>query len=275
MIEIPEANVLAAQLNKAIAGKRVVSVIAAHSPHKFAWYHGDPQEYGSVLCDKTVDKATSVAGMVKISLQDAAIMLCDGARVRYHAPTDKRPAKHQLLLEFSDESAFSVSVQMYGGLWCFKEGDYNNPYYQGAKAKPSPLTSAFDEAYFAKLFSSAKPTLSAKAFLATEQRVPGLGNGVLQDILYSAGVHPKRRIATFADDDRRRLYNAIKDTLLEMIDFGGRDTECDLFGSPGGYKTILSSKTAKTPCPVCGDLIVKEAYLGGSVYYCPVCQPLS
>jgi formamidopyrimidine-DNA glycosylase len=27
-------------------------------------------------------------------------------------------------------------------------------------------------------------------------------------------------------------------------------------------------------CPKCGGTIVKEAYLGGAVYYCPVCQKL-
>jgi len=27
-------------------------------------------------------------------------------------------------------------------------------------------------------------------------------------------------------------------------------------------------------CPVCGAAIVRQAYLGGNVYFCPVCQPL-
>ncbi|MFO7935831.1 MAG: zinc finger domain-containing protein [Bacteroidales bacterium] len=30
----------------------------------------------------------------------------------------------------------------------------------------------------------------------------------------------------------------------------------------------------KELCPNCGDAIVKEAYMGGAVYFCPVCQPL-
>ena len=59
-----------------------------------------------------------------------------------------------------------------------------------------------------------------------------------------------------------------------MTSMGGRDTENDLFGQLGGYKTILSKNTLKNPCPNCGNAIVKEAYLGGAVYYCPVCQTL-
>ena len=55
---------------------------------------------------------------------------------------------------------------------------------------------------------------------------------------------------------------------------GGRDTERDLFGCLGGYKTRLGKNTAGKPCPVCGDIIKKEAYMGGSIYYCPTCQKL-
>ena len=116
--------------------------------------------------------------------------------------------------------------------------------------------------------------LSVKAFVATKQRIPGLGNGVLQDILFHARIHPKRKMDTLTVEEYEKLYGAVKDTLLAMTVKGGRDTEKDLFGCNGGYKTILSSKTKELPCPVCGGQIKKEAYLGGSVYYCPVCQPL-
>jgi len=27
-------------------------------------------------------------------------------------------------------------------------------------------------------------------------------------------------------------------------------------------------------CPACGGKIVREAYLGGNIYYCPECQKL-
>jgi len=57
-----------------------------------------------------------------------------------------------------------------------------------------------------------------------------------------------------------------------MTEKGGRDTEKDLFGQNGRYKTLLSKNTVNQPCPNCGNTIMKEAYLGGAVYYCPVCQ---
>ncbi len=57
-----------------------------------------------------------------------------------------------------------------------------------------------------------------------------------------------------------------------MVARGGRATERDLFGSLGGYQIILSKNTVGQPCPGCGAEIKKEAYLGGAVYFCPVCQ---
>ena len=63
-----------------------------------------------------------------------------------------------------------------------------------------------------------------------------------------------------------------KQPLLEMTFSGGRDTERDLFNCPGGYRTKLSAKTKGAPCPICGNVIVREAFLGGNIYYCPGCQ---
>ncbi|MEM3648190.1 MAG: zinc finger domain-containing protein [Thermoproteota archaeon] len=133
------------------------------------------------------------------------------------------------------------------------------------------MTAAFGKTYFNSLFKEDTGKLSLKAFLATEQRIPGLGNGVLQDILFNARMHPKK-VYTLTEKNLEKLFNSIKRTLAKMAAGGGRDTETDLYGRPGGYRTMLSGNTVGKPCLVCGETIVKEAYLGGSVYYCPRCQ---
>ncbi len=209
---------------------------------------------------------------MEILLEDTRIVLGDGVALRFIPADQKRPAKHQLLVEFADGSALVATVQMYGGMWCFREGEFDNPYYQIACTKPSPLSEEFDAVYFAGLLDEKGRKKSAKAFLATEQRIPGLGNGGLQDILYQANIHPKRSMASVIDQELESLFLAIKSTLWQMAEQGGRDTEKDLFGQPGGYRTVLSRNTVNTPCPRCGELIRKEAYMGGSIYYCSTCQ---
>jgi formamidopyrimidine-DNA glycosylase len=275
MIEIPEAESLSRQLTETVGGKRIAGVVAGLSPHKFAWYHGDPKDYNALLRGKMIDTAVAYGGMVEIRAGDTVILFSDGVVLKFHITEELRPKKHQLLIEFEDGTAISASVQMYGGLWCFKEGEFQNPYYDAARSKPSPLSDEFDGAYFDHLINADEvQKLSAKAFLATEQRIPGLGNGVLQDILYKAGIHPKRRIDTLTDVEREALFHSVKSTLKEMTAQGGRDTTKDLFGRPGGYSTRLSQTSLDKPCPVCGGSIVKQAYMGGSIYFCDGCQKI-
>lgn len=272
MLELPEARVLAAQISQTAAGKTIASVMANHSPHRFAWFHGEPADYERQLRGKTVRAAAAYGGMVEVTAEEMRLLLGDGVGLRWLQPGAKRPDKHQLLVEFTDGSALVASVQMYGGIWAFPAGEFTNPYYLTACAKPSPLMPEFDQSYFAGLQSDSNRRKSAKAFLATEQRIPGLGNGVLQDILWNAHIHPKRSLDSLSEREMSDLYHAVKSTLQQMTEQGGRDTEKDLFGQPGGYLTRLSKNTVNYPCPACGGSIKKEAYLGGSVYYCTNCQ---
>lgn len=274
MLEIPESNTIADQLTKTVKGKIVKTVYPPLSPHGFAWYFGDPAEYHDMLAGKMVGSAVAHAGQVEIGIEDARLLFADGVNIRYLEAGKKRPEKYQLCVEFADGSALVCTVQMYGGLWAFFEGENDNPYYLVAKEKPSPLSADFDERYFDELISACKPSLSVKALLATEQRIPGLGNGVLQDILFRAGLHPKKKTASLTDGQKPLLFESVKHTLADMAEQGGRDTEKDLFGESGGYHTILSSKTLAYPCPVCGGPLTRQAYMGGNVYFCSTCQTL-
>jgi formamidopyrimidine-DNA glycosylase len=275
MLEIPESTVLARQLNETVRGKAIRAVYANASPHKFAFYHGDPAEYGALLRNQVIGDSVGLGAMVEIEAGGCRIVFSDGANLRFCANENSAPAKHQLLLALDDGSALVCTVQMYGAVLAFQEGAYQSKYHLVAKELPQPLTDAFDRNYFGSLCGAGTGRLSAKAFLATEQRIPGLGNGVLQDILFRAGIHPKRKMGTLSGKESDGLYRAVVDTLSEMTRLGGRDTEKDLFGRPGGYKTLLSKNTVGKPCPVCGTEIEKAAYMGGTVYWCPVCQPLA
>lgn len=273
MLELPEAVVLARQINHTLMGKQIACATANHTRHKFAWYNGDPGDYNNRLAGKTVNNAEPFGGHVKIIAGDQWLLL--SAALRYHPAGDKRPAKHQLLLEFDDGDALSATVQMWAVLGCFAEGkDSGWPDFIKASQRPSPLTEAFDRVYFDSLFDALAWKMSAKGFLATNQRIPGLGNGVLQDILWTAKIHPKRKMDELGHDEIERMFQAVKHVLHQMTECGGRDTERDLFGEFGRYHTVLSKNTVNLPCPGCGGGIQKEAYMGGSIYYCATCQPL-
>jgi len=273
MLELPEAWTLADQLRAVATGRVITDVVANASPHRMAFFSGDPAAYGPALAGRRLTDAQAFGGLVDITVGEWALVLGDGVTLRRISPGQALPAKHQLALRLDDGSALVASVQMYGGIWLAGAGGLDSPYYRLARDRPSPLGPGFTRAHFETLVASAKPTLSAKALLATEQRIPGLGNGVLQDILFRAKVHPRTPLVQLTPVDLDRLHAAVTSTLMAMAEAGGRDTEKDLFGHPGGYPTILSAKTVARPCPDCGGGIIRQAFLGGNVYFCPVCQP--
>lgn len=273
MLEIPESKTISRQAGDALANKRITEVISATSPHKFAWYSGDPAGYSGLLVGRQVLSSRGHGMFVDLLCEDdVCVTIGDGTNMRYYDPFEERPEKHQLLIGFDDGSAVAFTVAMYGGIWAY-QGTFDNPYHHRSLNSISPLDERFDESFFDNIIQNAKD-LSAKALLATEQRIPGFGNGVLQDILFHAGIHPKRKKSTFSGLNRDDLFHSLKRTLKKMTEAGGRDTEKDLYGNAGAYKTVLSKNTLQLPCPNCGDTIVKEAYLGGAVYYCPTCQKL-
>ena len=272
MLELPEAITIARQMNDTVAGKRVRRVLPPSKAHKFCWYAGDPAEYDAAVSGSTVQSAEGFGIFAEMAF-DNGKRLCfnDGVNVRLVNRADA-PDSFQLLMEFDDGTALVFTVAMYGGI-ILHDGAYDNEYYVKSRTAVSPFSDRF-EPYYRKLLAESKPSLSAKAFLATEQRFPGIGNGALQDLLFDAGIHPKRKIGTLGEAERDHLLSCIVSVLRDMTDRGGRDTEKDLFGHSGGYRVKLSKNTLASGCPRCGGQFVKETYLGGAVYYCPSCQPL-
>lgn len=273
MLEIPETLTIAKQLNASVLGKTITQVLVNSSPHKFAFFYKDPKAYPALLIGKTLGISKGSGAHVEIEVDDLRITFGDGANLRYYPDQQSVPPKHQFYVGFSDGSALVVTIQMYGFISVFKDGENTNPYYLISKTKPSPLSPDFTYDYFMGLVKDAPDKLTVKGLLATEQRIPGLGNGVLQDILFHAKLNPRRKVSSLDEPAIKDLYDSVRQTLKTMTDQGGRDTDKDLFGQEGGYKTILSAKHLGEPCPICQTPIVKEPYMGGAVYTCPHCQP--
>ena len=273
MIELPEAKIIAANLRKEIVGKKVVRVSGNFTDHKFTFYSGDPNKYAEYLEGKEVTKVNDRNFYVEIEMTDYKLIMRDGANIRYYDKLDKIPPKSKLMLVFNDGSCLNVTTSMYCMIYVFNKNEgIENKYYNMELNGIGPLDADFTTSYFKSLINDSTLKLSLKAFLATEQRILGIGNGVVQDILFNARMRPKRKLNTLSSEEVFVLYEAVIATLVEMVVNGGRDSEKNIYGVSGGYKTVLSSKNYKDDCPVCRGKITKESYLGGSIYYCANCQ---
>jgi formamidopyrimidine-DNA glycosylase len=280
MMELPEFHVVGKQIDETLTGKEIKRVIANFTPRKWAWFNDDPTSYNGRLSGKTINGAVGKDSHIDIAIGDSCLSITPP--IRYHEDGKDIPKKHQLLLEFSDGSVATSAIQMWGSYNLYEgddkpAADHPGDMYELRRNdwKPSPLTGDFTKTYFEGLLNEkeARKT-SVKGLLSTEQRIPGVGNGVIQDMLWTARLHHRLPVAELTSDEVDALYRAVKGVLREMTEQGGRDTERDLFWNYGGYKTILSKNTMKDPCPSCGGRIERKPYLGGNVYFCGKCQRL-
>lgn len=277
MIEYPEAATIARQMGDELTGKVISYCQRGNSPHKFAFYSYEPEEYKKVMEGAKLGP-TGVDGghaMIRIGAEHTLVLGGGGEKILLHDSDASLPKKHHLLLGFDDGRYLTVTIQGWGMVSLMNDDEMAaHPYV--AKPKVPPLSDAFTQEYFHSLFAAMDPDekRSAKYFIISDPQVHGVGNGYLQDILFTAKIHPRRRAVGLSQDEQKALYSAIRETLTQAVTLDGRDTEKDLYGNPGRYVPLMDRRTKGTSCTVCGALIEKASYLGGSVYTCPQCQVL-
>ena len=276
MMELPEAVAMAGQMNAELTGLGIVAAERENSPHKWVFYNRRREEYEAILPGRTIGKARADGNHVNIGLSGGfTLQLGDGGvRIILHPDDSRLPGKHHLLLRFGDGQVLTVSVQGWGAVRLFDRPGFRKWRERNAGGV-SPVDKRFTYDYFKRVAGeyAAACDKPVKAFLINHPEFPGIGNGYLQDILFRAGLHPRRKVRGIGPGERRKLYNAIRKVLAEAVAKGGRDDELDLFGRGGRYVRLLDRRSKGHPCPKCGTRIEKIQYLGGACYLCPICQP--
>lgn len=273
MIEMPEAMTIARQMQATLTGKTFQHFSRGVLMHKFLWLSKTLEEYNTILAGLRITGASSYGRSIFLHMGEKHLLWFGelGGRILYHAPGQPLPARYHLRWDFADSTAMTYALQMWGFVKLLEESEVNNEAY--ARVGIPPLSEGFTPGRFDQLLEAYpdKTKKGVKGFLVTSQHVNGIGNSYLQDILFRAKIHPARKIPTLRPDERQRLFDAIQETLAQAIQLGGREDERDLFDHPGGYHRLMSNQTVGQPCPDCGTLIQKIAYLGGACYVCPTC----
>jgi formamidopyrimidine-DNA glycosylase len=275
MFELPEILTLSRQVNQTLIGKTIASGSLGNSPHKFVWYNQTPQEFSRLTAGKQVGTSYGRGKWLFIPLEPGYRLVVGecGGKFLHHPAGASLPAKYHLLLAFSDGSFLSAMTQMWGAYELYLAGEeLKRQYIQGMRIVP--LDAEFTFEYFSQLIDEQNRTekRSLKGLLTQEGLLPGLGNAITQDILFRAGMHPRRPLSELDTRQRQTLYQAVLETLQQAVALGGRNDETDLFGQPGGYQRLMHNGAVGQPCPACATPIQKIQYLGGACYFCPRCQ---
>jgi formamidopyrimidine-DNA glycosylase len=179
------------------------------------------------------------------------------------------PEKWRIAFDFKDGSTLAVNFWWFG--YTHYASDLSK-HKMSSKLGPNALDLKRGE--FRELLAKRKGAV--KSFLLNQERIAGIGNAYVHDILFLAGLHPLRTIDTLSDDEVEALWRGIQKGLKPALRKRGAFYERDLHGKKGGFKfkDILVGYREGEPCPTCNDSIVKIKTGSTSSFICPKCQPL-
>jgi formamidopyrimidine-DNA glycosylase len=275
MIEYPEAVTIARQMREQLYDKPIASVAIADDHPKFMFLNDDLSAYQARLPERNIVDVTAKGKWIFAQLDSGDFLLLGEmfGKILLVPPDTSLPKKAHAVVTFESGETLVVTIQAWGGFQVLTPDELGNHLYTG-KQGISILSDDFAPSRFSEILDgsaewSRKPI---KSFLVHEGNVAGIGNGMLQDILFRAQLSPRRKVPEITPGERIRLHGAIVETMTLAIAADGRDTEKTLFGNPGRYIPLMDRRTAGTPCIECGTPIEKISYLGGSCYLCPSCQ---
>jgi formamidopyrimidine-DNA glycosylase len=117
--------------------------------------------------------------------------------------------------------------------------------------------------------------LPIKNLLMDQRVLAGIGNIYANEMLYRAGIRPRRRAGLLKRQEIVRLAAAMREVLEEAVRLGGSSIS-DYRDAEGreGYFQIHHAVYDRDgqPCPGCGTAIRRIVLSGRSTFYCPKCQ---
>jgi formamidopyrimidine-DNA glycosylase len=138
---------------------------------------------------------------------------------------------------------------------------------------PEPLESVFNSDYLASRARGRR--VAIKQFLMDQRIVVGVGNIYASEVLYRAGVDPRRSAGRVSRKRLEQVVEAVREVLRAAIRHGGTTLRdyVNADGAPGYFsQDLYVYERSGLPCRHCGTAIRQVAQGQRSTYFCPTCQ---
>ncbi|MHA2298330.1 MAG: DNA-formamidopyrimidine glycosylase family protein [Candidatus Hodarchaeales archaeon] len=278
-IELPEAIILAGQMNTELVGKQVSSFQLQDYERlqKIGFLNKNISEFDQLI-NREITSVISRGNVILVKLANSINLILSpeyGGRILYHGDEKSLPKKFHLKLSFSDNTLLSVRNTNMGMIYVATDDNLEKVYVykRDFSDKLSPTEDEFTYKRFSALISVLNRNLKS-VMVGKDAVLVGLSNSAFQDIIYRAKLHPKRKASSLDNSEKLALFDAIKTLVQERIKLGGKDLFQDLYGNKGGYVPTMGPNMKKQDCSDCGTTIEKMSFGGGQVYYCTQCQTI-
>lgn len=138
---------------------------------------------------------------------------------------------------------------------------------------PEPFGDSFSAEYLRGTLGSRR--IQIKPALLDQKVVSGIGNIYVDEILYDARLHPRRKANTISVKEWEALYEAIKKNLSAGVEHRGTTVRLyrDVLDRSGEHQNYLRVfEKHGEQCPECEGIIVREKVGGRATHFCPGCQ---
>jgi len=276
-VELPEAKILAEQINHELRGKHVKSFLVKDCERlqRIGMMDKDLTSFNQ-LVDGKIETVASRGNVIRVKFDNGANLILGpeyGGEIFYHTDSKNVPRFH-LRVDFSDGTVLTVRLTSMGVIQVLKDEELERSYVYKRdfdSAKLSPTDEEFTFERFSKRMADHNKMLKA-VLVGKDAILVGVSNSTFQDILYRARLHPKRKASELTTEEKRSLHDAIRFVLKERIRLNGKDRFHDLYGKQGCYTPAMGPNMKQQTCPECGASIEKLSLGGGRVYLCPNCQ---
>jgi formamidopyrimidine-DNA glycosylase len=276
-IELPEARILANQLNESLQSKTVNSfdLQDVERMMQIGFFNKNLADFEAIK-GKTVKSVKSRGNTIIVQLSESMNLLIapEYGGVITYLPKGGKPPKYHLKLEFTDGSILTTRITSMGVIYAVHEQNLSESYMykRDFLGGVSPDKPDFTWEWFKDTIGSEnrqlKPLLVGK-----EAHIIGVSNATFQDVIYRAGIHPKRRASELSKKELKLLFEAIKTVINERLKQNGKTKFRDIYGTQGSYIASMGPNMKDKNCPKCGTIIQRLAHGGGHVYLCSKCQP--
>jgi len=278
MPELPEVEVMRRDLEREVVGKKIkaVEVTGTRSVRR----HRNRKEFITVLTGRKIT-AVQRRGkylVMKLDGNDALIVHLgmSGQLLRAKTAREKAPKHTHVAITFTQGGLLRfVDPRTFGEMFVAPYDDLDQQVDELAHLGLDPLETALSWDLFGRMLAEKKTKL--KPLLMDQKFIAGIGNVYSDEILFEAGLKWDRQSDSLSQQEVRRLYRAISETLNGAVKYRGSsladEQYVDLFGKPGEYQDhhqVYGREGAA--CVRCRRPIQRARYSNRSTFYCDACQ---
>jgi formamidopyrimidine-DNA glycosylase len=278
MPELPEVEVMRRDLEREVVGKKIkaVEVTGTRSVRR----HKNRKEFITVLTGRKIT-AVQRRGkylIVKLDGTDALIVHLgmSGQLLRAKTAREKAPKHTHVAITFTQGGLLRfVDPRTFGEMFVAPYDEIDQQVDELAHLGLDPLETALSWDLFGRMLAEKKTKL--KPLLMDQKFIAGIGNVYSDEILFEAGLKWERQSDSLSQQEVRRLYRAITETLNGAVKYRGSsladEQYVDLFGKPGEYQEHHQVYGREgEACVRCRRPIQRARYSNRSTFYCDACQ---